>query len=674
MAQSVAAAGPRVTAVEEAPRLSLASLPAVLAVALLLLATLYDGAFDVRHWGPPAIFALVMLAVVVGRGGLPPLTRPIALSLAAVWAFAAWTLLSTIWAVSPGQAWEGGGRALFYAALVTVALVAIPTAREMRTIGALVIAGISAFALFTLARMHLEGPDLFVAGRLDTPLGYRNATACLFGLAFWPLIGAAVTRGRNPTLRAAVFSAAVLVLGLAFLTQSRGVILGVAAGGVVALVLGTERIRRAFLAILAAGGVLMLSGPLLTAYRAFENPPGPVTPGDVATATNAVTFLFVDAFIIGLLLALLDGGLRASLENLQRARRVAVVGLVVGAVGLVAGSVAAAGNPIEFVTTKVDEFQAIQSRSSEVTRVLSTGGQRYDLWRVAWDEFAANPLLGVGEDSYAAGYYLERGTDRNLSDPHSLPLRLLAETGLVGTLLFAVFLGALGFAIVQGVRGATLSTRHAVAGLAAAGTVVLGQALVDWIWMVPGVTGIGLLCLALAAGIVSRESRPATSAPPIVRRVARGLGAAALIAAAASVLFVFLSDFYVRQARAAESPAAMVEAARTAERLDPLALAPRYEQASALESVGQLDAARAELRGALELEPRSFATLALLGDLEARAGDEAAAARYYGEASLLNPRDVGLLELKRAMNRRARADRRPDAAADPTSRGSPSRG
>ena len=674
MAQSVAAGTPVAAAVDEEPRLSAASLPAVLAVALLLLATLYDGAFDVRHWGPPAIFSIVTLAVVVGRGGLPPVTRPIAVALAAIWAFAVWTLASTIWAVSAGQAWEGGNRALFYAALVTVALVAIPTPREMRTIGALVIAGISAFALFTLARMHLEGPDLFVAGRLDTPLGYRNATACLFGLAFWPLIGAAVTRGRNPTLRAAVFAAAVLVLGLAFLTQSRGVILGLAAGGVVALVLGTERIRRAFLALVAAGGVLMLSGPLLTAYRAFENPPGPVTPGDVATATNALTFLFVDAFIIGLLLALLDGGLRASVENLQRARRVAVVGLVVGAVGLLAGSVASAGNPIEFVTTKVDEFQAIQSRSSEVTRVLSTGGQRYDLWRVAWEEFEQHPIRGVGEDSYATGYYLERGTDRNLGDPHSLPLRLLAETGLVGTLLFAVFIAALAVAIVQGVRGATLSTRHAVAGLAAAGVVVLGQSLVDWIWMIPGVAGVGLLCLALAAGIVSRSRHRATSASPLVRRLGRGFAAAGLAVAAVSVLLVFLSDFYVRHARAAESAEATLADARTAERLDPLALTPRYEQASALERLGDLDAARAELRGALELEPRNFATVALLGDLEARAGDEAAAARYYDQASLLNPRDVGLLELKQTMSRRAREARALGAEAAPTNSASPSRG
>ena len=39
------------------------------------------------------------------------------------------------------------------------------------------------------------------------------------------------------------------------------------------------------------------------------------------------------------------------------------------------------------------------------------------------------PLQGVGEGNYAFGYYEQRKTDRNLTDPHSLPVRLLAETG-----------------------------------------------------------------------------------------------------------------------------------------------------------------------------------------------------------------------------------------------------
>ena len=498
-------------------RRSLAALPVALLCLLMLVAIFYEGAFDVRHWAPVALFALVLLAALCLTGGTRPVSRPAAVALAAIWALAAWSLLSATWAESSALALEGGGLAVLYAALATVGLVAVPGARQMRAIGYGLVGGVTLIAVVTLVRLHIEGGELFVAGRLDSPVGYRNATAALFALAFWPLIGLAVTRGRNPTLRATAFACSVLCLGLAFLTQSRGVIVGLAVGGVVALVLSTERVRRAFLALLGLAGVLVLSGPLLIAYRTFEDGPGPVTASDVASATNALTFLFVDALIVGLLLALLDGGLRASVGNLERARRIAVVGLAVGTVGLVTGGVLAAGNPIDFAREKIDEFEAVESRSSDFSRILSTGGQRYDLWRVALDDFADAPIVGVGEGNYESSYYAERDTDRNLSNPHSLPLRLLGELGIVGALLFATFLIAIGVALVKGVRANLLDlrrlhARHAVAGLAAGGAAVISQSTVDWIWLVPGVMGAGVLCLALAAG-AAEAPQPRGSEP-----------------------------------------------------------------------------------------------------------------------------------------------------------------
>lgn len=642
-------------------RRSLAAAPAALVALLLLVATLYEGAFDVRIWAPVALFALVLLTALAVSGGIRPLTRPLQVALAAIWAFAGWTLVSAAWADSVALAWEGAGIAILYAALVTVAMACVPGARQMSAIGAGLVIGVVAIAVVTLVRMHVEGSELFVAGRLDSPVGYRNATAALFALAFWPLIGIAVTRGRNPTLRATAFAAAVLCLGLAFLTQSRGVIVALVLGGAVALVLSTERIRRAFLSLLAVGGVLVLSGPLLVAYRRFEDGPGPVTSSDIASATNALTFLVVDALIVGLVLALLDGGLRASVENLARARRISVVALAAGAVGLFAGGVVAAGDPVDFVREKVDEFQAVESRSSEFSETISTGGQRYDLWRVALDQFAAAPIAGAGEGGYSFAYYAERDTDRNLTSPHSLPLQLLAELGVVGALLFATFVAATAFAIARGIRRQPILKRHAVAGLAAAGAVVLGQATVDWIWLVPGVMGIGLFCLALAAGMVSPEGAAAgrwiagRRLPGVRGRAAagrtawlglrEGLPVAGLVAATLLVLAVFLSDYFVREARTAASPHDARSAAVHAEDITPWALTPRYLQAAALEDRGRVDAARAELRRALALEPRNFATLGLLGDLEVRDGDKEAAAGYYRRAAELNPNDVGLAKL-----------------------------
>jgi tetratricopeptide (TPR) repeat protein len=178
-------------------------------------------------------------------------------------------------------------------------------------------------------------------------------------------------------------------------------------------------------------------------------------------------------------------------------------------------------------------------------------------------------------------------------------------------------------------------------GVAAGGAVVLGQALVDWTWLIPGVTGLGFFALGLGVTLLAPDSSP-RAAPSLRLRLAR---VACLIVAALGVLSLFLSDFEVRKADAEPAPAPRLDAARMAGRLNPLSLEARWLQSSALEERGERSAARAKLRSALDLEPRSFVTLALLGDLEVRSGRRRVALGYYRRAWRLNPRDVGLRKL-----------------------------
>src|SRR5687768_3513816 len=83
--------------------------PATLSL-LLLLATWYQGAFALRHWAPVALLALVILAAAAASGALWVPERAARIALAGLWAFAVWSLLSAVWADSPGRAIEGGGR------------------------------------------------------------------------------------------------------------------------------------------------------------------------------------------------------------------------------------------------------------------------------------------------------------------------------------------------------------------------------------------------------------------------------------------------------------------------------------------------------------------------------------------------------------------------------------
>jgi O-antigen ligase len=659
---SEASTSPRRARAQERLRLTrrrvLGAAPAGAVAALLIIACAFDGAFALRYWALIAILALTILIATQVGGGIQLDRGPLSIAVGLIWVFAAWALLSALWADSAADAWEEAARTMLYAAVVTVPL-ALRGRRQALWVGQGIFFGVGAVAVITLIALIANGADLFGGGRLEDPLGYRNATATLFAFGFWPLIGLASERGRNTPVRAVSFAIAVLSLGLAFITQSRGVAIGLVCGAAVFLAIGPDRLRRTLFALAALAGVAIFSGSLLSPYHAFQDG-RPVTDSVVHDASTALVVLTFLALLFGLFAALLDNGLRGSAAG-DAARRVVPYGLAALGVIVVIGALVKIGNPVSYASDKWDEFRDINgSSTSSSTRLGSVGGQRYDLWRVAWKEFESAPIGGVGDGNYRFDYYQDRRTDRNLDDPHSLPFRLLAETGIVGFLLFGGVIVALAVGVTRSAREAPPRDRRIIAGLAAGGAVVIGQSLTDWLWLIPTVTGLGLLALALAAVPRGRaEDRPAPLKLPWFKereRLVARFGIAALLAGAAiTVVFLYLGDLYVRKARDEQgrSVTAQLDAAKTAADLNPVSVIPLYLQASALEAEGHRDEARAKLQDALDQEPRNFVTLTLLGDLDVRESRFAAAADDYQQASDLNPKDVGLRQLAQTTAERA---------------------
>jgi O-Antigen ligase len=618
--------------------------PLLLVGLLTLVAVWWDGAFDLRYWAPLTLLCLALLLALTLAGTLSlPSPGALALAVGAIWAFAAYTMLSAAWSESAAAAWEGAARATFYAALFTLAVAAPAGARGRRWLAAGLVLGVVLTGLVSEVRLLAGDTGAFLAGRLNDPIGYRNATAALFSFAAWPLVCFAARRGGASGFRAAAIAAAVLLIGLAFLTQSRGMLLGLACGGVVALALGPDRLRRAWLALAVVAAIALGSGALLAPYHGSGSGTGVAAATDIRHAGVGLALLCAGSFLAGLFAFVFDNGLRSA--ELARGLRTAAAGaLIVLVSALAVGALVKAGNPVDYAEGKWDEFTEVEASTATGTRLGTVGGPRYDIWRVALDQFREAPLAGAGEGSYSFAYYRERRTDRNLADPHSQPLRLLAETGLIGTGLFALWLMALAVAIAARARLAPPGHRAWIAGLAAAAAVVVAQSAVDWLWLIPALFGLAVLALGLAARDEedTEEPRPWSLAP----RVLIGFS---LLTAIFSVGALFLSGLYVRRAReqALTSAAASLASARTAGRLDPVSVTPLYLQAAALESEGRRAEARRILFDALDLERDNFVTLGLLGDLEVRAGNGAVARRYYRRALALNPLDTGLRKLSR---------------------------
>ena len=177
-------------ALREAP----ATVPALVALALLIVWATSQAGYPVTHWAPGGLIVLGLLAITLGVVGLDVRALPAAVKIA-VGCLAAYTALSfasILWAKVPGDAWEGANRTLLY--LLVFALFALWPQRgrsAMLLLGAWVLATI-ALAGFVLLHVDTAGARtlrlMIPEERLIYPAGYVNASAAMWLMAFWPAL------------------------------------------------------------------------------------------------------------------------------------------------------------------------------------------------------------------------------------------------------------------------------------------------------------------------------------------------------------------------------------------------------------------------------------------------------------------------------------------------------
>jgi len=633
---------------------SLALAVAVAQPAVFGLSCLFGGYYSLSAWGAIALasFALIVPLLALRRIDPTPAAR---VALTGLGLLVAWAALSMLWAESVDSAWTEVNRLSLYAATVVIGLSALREPRHARVAINVVTLAVGTVVAYLTVRMLIgSGVGLFIDDRISLPMGYTNGEAGFFLMGFWCCLAGAEP-GDRPALRGVALAFAALVFDLLVLTQSRAIIPALVVSIAVILIAFPRRLGRgwALLLVVAAVGAAL---PWVLEVYALK---GRGLPLDEATIRNAALASVLAAAVAGLLWAAVCRF--APRVRDPRARRAAqAVAIAIPLIAVIALAVQVQ-HPIKRLETQYQNFVGLHVNESASARFTDAGGFRYDLWRVAVHEFSGAPLLGLGAGNYDRGYYTERRQTTTVRQPHSLELQFLAELGLPGAIALLLFLGGV-FAAAFSHRRRRGLERDVRVSVAACGlfTVWLVHTSFDWVYNLPGVTGIGLVG---AAVLLRRpesvtDATDATDAPDathVGERAPRGnrrrlilvAGLACLAVLAASVGRQLTGELYLRHAeqRLSSDPVGALSAANRSLSLNANALSTYYVKAAAFARLDRYEQARQALSEAARREPHNYVPPGLLGDLAVRRGDYVAAAAAYRRANQLNPRDPTLAAL-----------------------------
>lgn len=634
------------------------TVPGLVVVALMLVWAVHDGGYDADTWYWGALVVLGLLAaVVVARGWRAiQLSTTAKVALVAFALYVAWSYLSIAWAGSPGDALTGSNRALLYF-LVFVTMLVLPWTVPGALIALLTfVLGIGVVAIVLLVRLasadHVAA--LLVDGRLAAPTGYFNSTAALFTIEALMAIALAARRELPGLLRGALVGFACAGLQLAVIVQSRGWLFTLPLILIAAIVLLPDRLRVAAAAVLPTVATLAVVHQLLHVYDA-----------STAVALNRASSQAGHSALRMTLIVFVVGTLIAWAESLLPPPRLSVLGrrvlgtaAVVLAVGAaVAGGLALShGHPGRFISRQWHGF-AHPATVHSGSHFTDLGSGRYDFWRVALDAFVAHPVGGLGQDNFVNYYVPRRRVGEEPSWTHSLELRLLAHTGLVGAALFAVFMIAGIAAALRGRRRGP--PEAAIAAIALLPFVVwLIHGSVDWFWEVPALSGPALGFLGMAGALGARvpavvEASPSDAAvsasTPPPSRPGHGVGILAgvfgVLALLAAVVVLGLPYLSVRETSIGSDlgqsdPAKALHALSIAADLDPLAADPSRLAGDIALASGSYEVAQHRFKQAISRDRGGWYAWVGAGLAATALGDRTQARRDFQTAASIDPRNA----------------------------------
>ncbi len=614
----------------------------VLAVIVLLASWMGEanGGYYVSEWALAALI-LAALALIGSAAGAfhPPKTRWSTVALGLFAAYTAWTFASLLWSANQGDAWLGAGQTLLYllAFWLTLSLILLGASRRWALAASVV--GPAIIAALTLPALASRIEDLFESDRLVGTVGYYNGEAAFLLVPFWVSVYLAGSRSVNPLLRGLILAGTVLCVDVAVLTQSRGAMVAMAASLPVFFLISGQRLRGLFALAPVALTIFITFPDLNAVYLAFLNEESAQTAFEQVLPTVWLTA--AGASLYGVLWGLVDRWWRPPRSV---TRVIGGIVLVSSVAVLIFGAFVFTerfGDPLTWGEQRWEAFKNDDATGQDESRYLAASGSgRYTLWQVAWEDFAAHPLLGVGTHNYEATYYQLRERPVGYArQPHTLSLEVLSERGLVGGILFFGFLATcLGTGVVRRFAQLNSEGKAQVGAMVAAVAYWFVHSSAEWFWQMPAVTLPAIVYLALLVGPWQRVEAP----PPRWPARAVGVGIAAL--AVAAIVPLYAADRYLAQSLATVStnPWVALEAVENAQRFNPVDPWLAQREGRLRELIGDWPRAEEAYRESIRENPEHFAPYVLLARFYEQTGETEKALETYSQALTLNPLDEQL--------------------------------
>jgi hypothetical protein len=632
----------------------------LLGAATFIVLAASQGGWEVTSWAPAGVFMLGLLAVsaFAYRWRLAELDIWSRIAILLLASFVLWCFASIAWAEVQSTAWDGANRAL-----VSLLVYAVFSVVAWRADSAAIVLGVYAVGLAVVGAVVVvdaagssDAALALIKGRLAEPTGYPNAVSALFIGGFWPAVHLASRRDVPWYLRGVLLATAGFLVQISLMPQSRASLLVIPFALVFYLLVTPNRIRAIIFVALALGATVLAAPAILDVFS-IASDDGNV--GDAFnSAVDAMLFACVALLVVGTAAALIDRRMEVGESTAAIAGRIgAVLSLIAVVAGLVV-AIVALDDPIGWAGDRWQDFKGDYDKGGFGASRFSgdLGSGRYDFWQVALsDEFAAAPLIGDGADNFAVGYLEHRSTGEEPFYPHSLAIRLLAGTGIIGTLLFAGFLVSAAVAAFRCRARAPDPLARGVAAVAlATAAYFFLHSSGDWLWTFAAITMPVMAWLGIAGGGIRLRASTTSPTENHTRGVRIGLAAAGALVAAAAIASLALPWISARLTESAADgwpadPENAFSRLDTARELNPLSARPDLVAGTIAIRDDRPQEARAAFARASEREPTNWYALLELGTLEIASGQRGKGLARLRDARSLNPDEPLIaLALRRA--------------------------